>query len=762
MKLPITKLIREVTSWQDLASPAVAKERETNSSIFFDSEYRMPRPFKPLPNVSEAKLVTSSMDPLLARGGIAKRLAPDMDFSPYSSRIKAVNRYIWIIQNKLERFLRANRRAHFWVYALLLMKQSNALRMVALRKLNPNWHREYKLGLVKGILTRLREGITNLKTELFIVRDYVPKVKPDGSKSWRPVGAPSLPDRMLLYLWQSFFAMYIAGWISPSQHAYLPGRGVNTATAELEERLSNSKFGYVWEFDLKGAFPSVVIPEAVRCLTEIGFPPMISAYIEKMSTSTIERVDLANQDKVKEAKKDVPEFKFGRQVQVASEFQFQSPAQIKALQTTKLQAMANELMKQFMMNQGQPGPGVVITDFPEDHPDYNPLSQFDFKKVFSNPVPVTPRPDPIGISEFSDTLSSSTHSELQTESLSTFAKTESDRGFIDLENKGFPQGSGLSPILFNIAFDYAALRNHFMKLHPSVRVLSYADDFIVFSEVDLPELMNESNSMNKMGLIFSKEKSRPVRKDGVWLVSKLKYLGLTIGFPSPTSTTFTLQGTPRSGAILDYDKGLVIDQFVRRDESLRIFARKFNLDESPQELLDQWGRAERPGSLVPLDVIKGTRELTLEYLNETQDILDPARATKDKPGVTSAPKSARHSSNRPLIGLQTRLKGLITNRLHGGSWEAEISPANRSLRPEAKTDGGSWIERIRNICIKTPTLSHISKSSMSRVAAMLESYSARNRSMSIYNSTSYATKDLLRITRGDDIKLTKRGIRYAK
>jgi hypothetical protein len=159
MKFPITKLIKAITGWSDMLCRSTTAPRKTNNFISFSSKYIMPRPFKPLPNVSEAKLATSVLDPLLERGGIARKLSPEMDFQQLSHKIKATNRYLWIIQNKLERFLRQNRIGHFWVYALLLMKRSNALRLVALRKLNPNWHREMKLGLVKGIMIRLRSAI---------------------------------------------------------------------------------------------------------------------------------------------------------------------------------------------------------------------------------------------------------------------------------------------------------------------------------------------------------------------------------------------------------------------------------------------------------------------------------------------------------------------------------------------------------------------------------------------------------------------------
>lgn len=151
----------------------------------------MPRPFKALPNVSAVKISTNRLDPLLAAGGICRKLNPEMDFVQLSSKIKATNRYISIIQHRLERYLRANKHREFWVFALMLLKRSKSLRMVALRKLRPNWHRDFGLGLVKGLLRRLDSAIKNLKTELFIVRDYADKVKPDGSKTYRPIGAPA-------------------------------------------------------------------------------------------------------------------------------------------------------------------------------------------------------------------------------------------------------------------------------------------------------------------------------------------------------------------------------------------------------------------------------------------------------------------------------------------------------------------------------------------------------------------------------------------
>lgn len=771
----ITSLIRDITSWV----PVAPNLREQNASVFFSSEYNMPRPFKPLPNVSEAKIVVNQMDPLLARGGIARKLSPDMEFKELSSKIKATNRYISIIQNKLERMLRKNQVVHFWVYALLLMKRSNALRLVALRKLQPNWHREMKLGLVKGIITRLNRDINDMATQLFISRDYVPKVKPDGSKSWRPVGVPSYPHRMYTYLLQSFIVMFVKGWISPSQHGFLPGRGVNTATAELTSLLEDPKFKYAFEFDLKGAFPSLIIPQVTKILKEIGFPPALADLLEKMSLRSVERVDLAPEDK----KGVIPEPKFERQRAIVDEFQFQTPAQIKAKQVAKLQAMSNELMKQFMMNsmlpEGLKQDSIVITDFPEDHPDYNPLSQFNFKKVMEDPIPVTPKPDPIGFSEFGESLTKSDHLDMQLESLEAVAQTNKNT----LEAQGFPQGLGTSPILFNIAFDYSLIKGHFKKIDPDAKVIAYADDFVVFSPNPLAkEQIESSDAMKEMGLVFNWEKSRMIKSDGLWLVDAIKFLGISYKFISPESTNILVQGTPKSGAILDYDKELTVNKFMERDESLRRFSSALNLDFSPQDLLDQWGGGLYPGAAVPLDIIQGKSTLTDEQAIALKDQFDPkgksnqdvakwakrvydsTKSSADSLTPTSGPSSLRHRKglSTPLAGLRSRLKGLLINRLHGGSWEVKLDqPVDRSLKPKVSVEGSSWIERIQNVCVKTPSLANISHSAKLRVAARLDALQTRNLSLSIYNSTSYATLDLMTWTKDPkSMRLMKKGIRY--
>jgi len=772
----------------------------------------MPRPFKALPNVSEAKIVTSQLDPLLARGGIARRLKPETDFKELSSKIKATNRYIVMFQNKLERMLRNNQPVHFWVYALLLMKRSRALRLVALRKLEPNWHRIMKLGLVKGILTRLNLSILSLKTDLFIVRDYVAKTKPNGDKTWRPVGAPSYPDRMYTYLLQSFIVMFVKGWLSPHQHGFLPGRGVNTAIEDLTSYLENPVYKYAYEFDLKGAFPSVYIPQVIKVLKEIGFPPALVDLLEDISLSTVERVDLAPADK----QGSIPEPKFEKQKLLAPAVELVMPSYEGGMRPTyQTQDRLNELF-QFIMfgtpTRYGPSPDSLPYLFStQDEKQFRDMLYIAYNRhvesgVIKGPIlysiPDKPRPWPLPDNSVIERTQESVPGEQfpgwkitipgpasftepkAAEQRVLHSKMLGAKGKVAIEAQGFPQGLGISPILFDVAFDYALIKNHFAKLDKDAVVVAYADDFLVFSPNPLvKEKISTSPDMEAMGLKFSWEKSRPIKADGLWLVSAFKFLGITFKFPAPDSPDIIVQGTPRSGAILDYDKGFTVDKFIERDNSLRRFAAALDLDESPQELLDQWGMGIHPGASVPLDIVQGKTSLSHDQamalagkpLPEggpkaiapwAETVIKSVKSEPEVPSYTSGPGQAKHllGPDKPLKGLRSRLKGLLINRLHGGSWEAKFDkPLDRSLKPKGSApEGTTWIERIQHLTVRTPSLSHITHASKLRVAARLEALSERARSLSIYNSTSHATLDLMNWQRNPrSLKTMRRGLRYS-
>jgi hypothetical protein len=121
----------------------------------------------------------------------------------------------------------------------------------------------------------------------------------------------------------------------------------------------------------------------------------------------------------------------------------------------------------------------------------------------------------------------------------------------------------------------------------------------------------------------------------------------------------------------------------------------------------------------------------------------------------------RFKSGIRLNAFGNRLAGLLVNRLHSGEWSSVVTPADRSLKSPAKTGGRSWIELLQNLRVRTPRLMKYDMSLFNSVARKLEAKQRGVRNMSIYNSTSMATKDLLQLQKFPNyIKITNKGLKY--
>jgi hypothetical protein len=71
---------------------------------------------------------------------------------------------------------------------------------------------------------------------------------------------------------------------SPSQHAYIPGRGVKTA---LQEVLSKcNKYSYIYETDLKNFFNEISVPEVMKIIEKYNPPKGILYHIENFTKNT--------------------------------------------------------------------------------------------------------------------------------------------------------------------------------------------------------------------------------------------------------------------------------------------------------------------------------------------------------------------------------------------------------------------------------------------------------------------------------------------
>lgn len=785
LKSNIVSLIARVTSWNGVATSTASNLSQKPSGILFTPDYVMPRPFKALPNISEFKVRPNQLDPLLSKDGIARKLSPNIESRPLSSRIASANRYIWIMQCRLERLLRQNRSKEFWILALLLMQKSKVLRAVALRKLDKNWHRSMPLGRVKLMLLQLDRTIKTVRTQMKIVRNYVDKVKPDGSLTFRPIGNPAKVDRMYTYLFQCFTVMYSAGYLSRSQHAYQPGKGVVTALKEIKTLLLGKEFKYVWEFDLKGAFPSIVIPKAMEVLREIGIPPALVEVYENISYSSVERVDLAPQAQ------EIPEPKFEKQELLANALPIFQPGEYDWVESQLLHAGIAWYRERKRILAEIQDPMVrfhrlwsmILIGWAEASEERHRVASNKYMDVLASQkyqlaaagrypieelMPKYTHEDLPALVEYRKIVRDRLIEEQKKAALDR-ARAASDLvqhgkmlaagGKSPIEVRGFPQGLGLSPVLFNICFEASALRGHFNQLGANVKVVSYADDFLVFSDKNIEGIMEESSEMKEMGLTINREKSRLMCEDQAWIVDGFKFLGITIK-PAP-GVGFNFYGTPRSGKVLFFDKLNTVERFVARDAELQKVAKLIGAQAlktgghrlmTSQEVLDAWGEGIVPFNRIPLAVIEGERALLpndIAVLRSDKEL----DASFTEGNLTASEKVLvnKHLAGKPLNALGTRLAGLLVSRLHGSSWstpekeDPKSFMSNNSIEPLPQAEGKSWMDRMLNLRVRVPSLAHISIASMRRVEARLLAYENRNRSFSIYNSTSHATLDLLRM-----------------
>jgi hypothetical protein len=293
--------------------------------------------------------------------------------------------------------------------------------------------------------------------------------------------------------------------------------------------------------------------------------------------------------------------------------------------------------------------------------------------------------------------------------------------------------------------------------------------------------------MKKFGLVFNQDKSRPLKLEGKWLVESFKFLGVT--FHVSNDAPIIVQGTPRSGNILEFDKMEMVEQYKARDVELAKIGNSLEPRQHPQSLLDSWGLGELPGNLIPREIIEGKSKASPALIARIRHLASNVSLADLSGGSLSESEKnlfSKIKSGSNLNWLGIRKAGLILNRLHGGSWTPLEESADRSLSSPSRTKGRSWLELHRaneskfftessvapkTVAMESGTMSELSPTQSSKALAaenkararFLEKFPLhlRDKALSIWNSTSMATKVALNLLRNPkSVKLRKRGIQY--
>ena len=129
---------------------------------------------------------------------------------------------------------------------------------------------------------------------------------------------------------------------------------------------------------------------------------------------------------------------------------------------------------------------------------------------------------------------------------------------------GLPQGSPLSPFLSIILLDYAY--QEIKHRYPDVHWNFYADDGLFYSDDDLAfsRFLSEiAIILDKFGIVIHPEKSQVARLRGIWMVDRIKFLGIVY-----EPKTGKLYSETRSGRTLMYSFGGLTSQ-AKALESLK-------------------------------------------------------------------------------------------------------------------------------------------------------------------------------------------------
>jgi hypothetical protein len=541
-------------------------------SVFAGKEDRKSLdPIGLFPNILDSTVMVNDNNSLMELHGILKRDPKDLHLVKGNN--KAYNDYLLYIIHRLNK-LRDNPEA-FWKFAYFISARSNTFKAQMLHHVFPHWHRDMNMKELYLLISKYTLMWLEHPVFLKYRRVYIPK-KTDPITGevvkWRPLGVPTTAWRLYLHTYQCFLMIFLQDRISVDQHGFYKGRGTKTAWEALIKDVLDSP--NIYEFDLKGFFPSVDVRETVNLLeNEYGLPKTIGRNLLWMSmtpprlpselhldeTTAIYKTEL---DALGNLHSTHPEFDWTDLTSEDKDFFKILPSSI--FQTYKIETVETDsglyekkvplkepiyngvILKEHFEKYGVRTAESIaaleayyqVGDYYDETRYYLDLYQMylpkgeEVVKLTSAMQSYTKSQERAGYSHYSDNAQMEEY----------ISKVQEPLRF-----EGFPQGAATSPILCASVLGGTVFTRGNCKM--------YADDGLYYGDFIPETIADTDEKMRQFGLSFATDKSGWVKKDGVWL-KPLKFLGLEYN-----GETGELRASTRKGANLVFDRQQLMLQY---------------------------------------------------------------------------------------------------------------------------------------------------------------------------------------------------------